>query len=188
MRGFVARVLPHKICGHVQDDWATLCLCTIDRAGQIMGCGFRRTHLLKAGTADGRDATLIDILQMLWVRCGRITGEQHHLRLRADSISQSRHTIGQRRPVGDRCNADFAGRMGIALRHEHGTAFINDGNVGAFRLARVGIDQKEVGVTDQAKHRLDAVVCQPTCQRLINLDGVSCHDCLLRREVCHART
>lgn len=88
---------------------------------------------------------------------GRVTGQQHHWRLRGERGEQGADRIGMTRTASDQADANLAGQPTLGVRHMHGGGFMAD-------MHEVDADV-ECGIKDRhdvvARQREDAAAAEP---------------------------
>ncbi len=89
-----------------------------------------------------------------------VAAQEQNGQLRFHALDETGQGVGHGRTVRDGGDARFAGHAGVAQGHEHDAGLGGGPNVIALLLADESVDHVDIGIADQAEHRLDAVVAQ----------------------------
>ena len=164
----IGRILPHEIGRHVEHDRSAFHTRPVKRPGKVLGRGVGPAQGFKSGATQFGKRRLVGILEVLGIGRRRVAGHQDEAHLGARCVGQSGCAIGDRRSVGHGCNADLAGHLRIAMRHQHRTAFMNGGNKLHTRLFLVAVHHEQIGVANQAKQIGDGIVRKAAGQRFVH--------------------
>ena len=137
--------------------------------GHIIRRGLRRAQLLEPCPGDLDRLALVDVLQVLRVRHGRIARQQNHRNMGARGFGQGGDTIGQSRTVSDCRKADPAGHAPMSQRHQNSASLIGHGDETCPCVTHEMVDHKEIGVPHQPEHRVEAVIGKRLGDGLVNV-------------------